>query len=285
MEQQPDPQTSSSVATPQAAVTAIPHTPAYAGRRKAGIARWIYSGVALAIVASLGVATWWMAGQSESGRAATFVQAVRGDLVISLTEKGEIQAVNNVDIDVPVRGRNTVVEIIDEGTFVREGDVLARLDDTEWRKAIQESEVEVRGSEGDVVWAEEQLVLTQNETAGKIDEAEVALKSAQLTLEKFENGERPQAVRKADRSLEVAKLKLDKAIEQLNQKKALYTKDFATIAEVQDAQQELITAQGAVEDAESEREVLIKYKHTMQSDELRYKLEQAKRALARAKTE
>jgi len=52
----------------------------------------------------------------------------RGDLVVSVIEQGMLESAENIEIKSKVRGYNTVLWIVDSGTFVEEGDELVRLD-------------------------------------------------------------------------------------------------------------------------------------------------------------
>lgn len=52
----------------------------------------------------------------------------RGNLVVTVSEQGILESAENIEIKSKVRGRNTVLWIVDSGAFVKEGDELVRLD-------------------------------------------------------------------------------------------------------------------------------------------------------------
>lgn len=52
----------------------------------------------------------------------------RGDLQVTVVEQGLLESSDNVEIKCKVRGRNTVLWVIDSGSFVQPGDELVRLD-------------------------------------------------------------------------------------------------------------------------------------------------------------
>ncbi|MDB4614696.1 HlyD family efflux transporter periplasmic adaptor subunit [bacterium] len=62
----------------------------------------------------------------------------RGDLVVSVVEQGMLESAENLEIKSKVRGRNTVLWIIDSGTFVEKGDELVRLDSLFIQEQIDE---------------------------------------------------------------------------------------------------------------------------------------------------
>ncbi len=52
----------------------------------------------------------------------------RGELLVTVTEQGTLESSENTEIKCRVRGRNTVIFVVDSGTYVEPGDVLIRLD-------------------------------------------------------------------------------------------------------------------------------------------------------------
>ncbi len=52
----------------------------------------------------------------------------RGDLVVTVTEQGILESSENTEIKCKVRGQNTVTWVIENGTIVKPGDELVRLD-------------------------------------------------------------------------------------------------------------------------------------------------------------
>ena len=58
----------------------------------------------------------------------TFV-AIKGPLTITVTEDGNVESANNVTIKCRVEGGASILEIVDDGAIVEEGDQLVKLDD------------------------------------------------------------------------------------------------------------------------------------------------------------
>ena len=52
----------------------------------------------------------------------------RGDMLVTVTEQGMLESSENTEIKCKVRGRSTVIWVIDSGTVVEPGDELVRLD-------------------------------------------------------------------------------------------------------------------------------------------------------------
>ena len=90
---------------------------------------------------------WWLAGAAVLGAAATVSvvalfaaisadstgptlthTVTRGDLVVTVLEQGLLESEENKEVKCKVRGRNTVIWVIESGSIVEPGDVLVRLD-------------------------------------------------------------------------------------------------------------------------------------------------------------
>src|SRR5512143_3813491 len=88
------------------------------------------AGLALLIVAVGVVVVWFkvvQGGEDPITSMATFV-AKRGPLVISVLESGAVKAKEQEVIRNEVEGRPSIITIVPEGTAVKKGDVLVKLD-------------------------------------------------------------------------------------------------------------------------------------------------------------
>ena len=81
----------------------------------------------LAGLAAAAVLTVRAMQSEETGPRLTHV-VTSGDLRVTVTEQGTLESAENTEIKCRVRGRNTVIWVVDSGTYVEEGDVLLRLD-------------------------------------------------------------------------------------------------------------------------------------------------------------
>ena len=86
--------------------------------------------------------------QIAQGLTATVSQ---GPLTVSITESGTVRALDPVVLSSQVEGRITVIELAEEGTFVRKGDVVVRLDSAELEDNIVALEISVENARADLV--------------------------------------------------------------------------------------------------------------------------------------
>ena len=107
--------------------------------------RWLLlagvGGLAALVVAGLGL--WAVLGSSKPEGAADgeTARAVRDRLVVSITESGEIDAKESVDIRCEVEGMSTIVWAVEEGSVVKEGDKLVELDSADLEELVQTQEM------------------------------------------------------------------------------------------------------------------------------------------------
>src|SRR5687767_12451534 len=110
---------------------------------------WIAVVVAAA-VGGIGWAGWtWGLPGGEAGEVLT-AGVVRGDLVITVSDRGELESAQSVQVVCEVEGGGKLVTIIPEGTKVKKGDEVARFDTDALLKSITEQGVKWEQAEGKV---------------------------------------------------------------------------------------------------------------------------------------
>lgn len=85
---------------------------------------------------------------------------IRGEFVAKVIDQGEIQSAENIEIKCQVGSRNGTVQVIDviaEGTKVKEDDWLITLDSTPFRKELEQQLLALSRAETDVIKAQATL--------------------------------------------------------------------------------------------------------------------------------
>ncbi|MBT3567282.1 MAG: hypothetical protein HN494_00420, partial [Opitutae bacterium] len=107
------------------------------------------------------VVGWWLmtAGESEEVLPdALFEQVVRKEFRLEIVEPGEIESAHNVDVLCEVKSRNSagvnILEIVPEGSQVKKGDFLVRLDDSALQKDLLTQRIDVHQAKASLVQAE-----------------------------------------------------------------------------------------------------------------------------------
>jgi len=256
-------------------------------RRRPPLGRWwrrglLAFGVIAILAASLALIPGGMRSRDAGPRLAHTIK--RGDLLVTVTEQGMLESSENTEIKCMVRGRSTVIWVIDSGTVVEPGDELVRLDTlfieeqidertkyalwsrsaAEWSKAnvaraelaVSEYEQgrfvsELMNLEKKLATAESNLVSARNMLShvGLMTESEYA---SELEME-----EKEFAVAQAKLELELKKTEIDvlKRFTKAEQLQALKG-DLAAIKATHEA-----NAERAIADASRRDRALEEYKH------------------------
>lgn len=141
--------------------------------------------IAVAVIAVGGIA--W--ARFSGGRAPEETEALftvkPGDLLISVLESGKIQANKSASLTCEVEGQSTIISIVPEGTYVKEGDELVVLDSASLRDSIEQQEITVKSAEAARTQASEALAIQENQNDSDIKAAELARDFALIDLKKY----------------------------------------------------------------------------------------------------
>ena len=246
---------------------------------------WVIAAVVLVLVviAALGVSKRKAA--SGPTTVAQIYDVVPMDLEVKVSKDGEIQSIDNIDVTCQVEGTSTITTIVKEGTFIKKGEVLLTIDSTEIRQKIEDTSLQLQKAEADVANAREMLEIQKDSNSTNVEGAEVNVTIAQLDLKQYEEGSYPQQLANATTEVEMAKITLNNRLEDLDQTKKLYAKNFVTAADVKNDELDVTTARNALAKAETALTVLTKYSHEMDLTSKKDSVVQATRRLQRVKRE
>ena len=113
----------------------------------------------------------------------------RGGLIISVTESGDIKAVNSEDIKSKVEGRATIVNIVPEGTTittedVNNGKVLVELDSSKLKEQLAQREIELANAKASFADANESFLIQVKQNESDVTAAELKVKFALMDFQK-----------------------------------------------------------------------------------------------------
>jgi RND family efflux transporter MFP subunit len=246
--------------------------------------------VAVVLAALLSVAAYlldvgsWFA---SAGGNETLVTATvkRASLPIEVSAGGELESADAVDVTCQLEGQeHKIIEMLPEGTQVREGETVIRLDPAEINEKLALQEIKVMQAEGLAKAAAEELKIQQNLGASQIAQAELALRLAELDKKKFLEGEYQADLSELQGSIALAQVELQNAQDQLEYGRDLVKKGFQTLEQLRSNEQEVKRAQFALSSQEKRLEVLENFTRERQEVELTAKAIEAERDLERAKS-
>jgi RND family efflux transporter MFP subunit len=235
------------------------------------------------LLAGLGWAglAWGLSGR-KSADVLTAV-ATKGDLVITVVDRGEMESSNSVQVACEVEGGGKLVTIVPEGTPVKKGDEVARLDTDALLKGTNEQEVKWEQAVGKVKTAQGELEVQKNKAESEIAKALLALTLAQIDYESYEEGEYQVELDKRKGTVELGKKELKEAEDSLEFTRGLVKKGFAQLEQMRVLELTVESKRYALRQQEADLKVLTKFNKVRKLTELKAKAEDAGRELERTK--
>jgi HlyD family secretion protein len=180
--------------------------------------RWVW--IFLGVAAVIGVAL--LVGRARRGAAARAVpafelaEAKRGDVKVTVTATGTLQAVTTVEVGAEVTGKVLTVRV-DANDTVKKGQILAEIDPEQLRAAVDEASAQVMSANAAIRLAK----ATKNETALAAERARQQLAEQLISKKELEAAaaaaERAEAsLQSASASATVANAGLKSALSRLN---------------------------------------------------------------------
>jgi RND family efflux transporter MFP subunit len=173
--------------------------------------------IALATIVIIAV-IYFFSSASGSESSGVLATAKKGRFVVDITTTGELEAKNSVQILGPQGTRNyriwnmTIQDIIDEGTFVRKGDYVAKLDPTELTNKIKDSQLEMEKIESQYIQTKLDTTLDMRKSRDELINLNYAVDEMQLKLDQSQY-EPPATIRQAEIDLAKAERAYEQAKE------------------------------------------------------------------------
>lgn len=150
--------------------------------------KWILIFIGAALAAML---AWWFFGSdSDSGRQGASHEVSRRDIVISVTESGNLESLNALEINSQVEGRVQIISIVPDGYVVTPEDVenglvLVELDSAALREKKAQQEITYESALADYTQATESFEIQKNQNESNIRAGELAVRFARMDLERY----------------------------------------------------------------------------------------------------
>lgn len=256
-------------------------------RKNSNRGRWL---ALAAVVTCVGIGWWSLRGgaseEQEAGRTARtadVAEARRQSFDITTVATGELEARRQVEIRSRVEQQAVIQEIVPEGTQVKAGDVLVRLNADKIQTQIDEQLLQIETSKSELVAAENGYTIQVNENANNLRNAELKVKLAELSLQQWMEGE-VKTKREANRlALSQSKLELDRLADKLVRSQKLHDQGFLSKDELERDELDYIRAQSAWVKAQLDDRVYENYQYPKDEKQKRADLEQANSELVKVR--
>ncbi len=247
-----------------------------------GHSRWAASAALFLSPIFASLAACGREGGERAGEELTHT-VTRGPLVISFTEKGTIKALRSVNIYSSLEGMSTIVSVVPEGTSVKRGDVLVELDSSDLTQQLNQQTITVDTAKAALIFANEAVEIQKSLNETDLKAAELLLQFSNVDLEKYKQGDWPLAQSKAESEILIAGEELKRSETKLMWTRKLAEKGYVTGTELIADEIALKKAQVQSRQAIDSRAVLEKYTHAKDNAKAVSDVEQAARALDRAR--
>ncbi len=293
-------------------------------QRASGWAKWSVIVVIVVFgVAVVSVFGYWRYGSNGAagvGDEAGLFTARRDDLVVSVTESGDIKAVDSTDVKCDVEGRPTIVKIVPEGTYISQedvdnGKVLVELASSELTEQWAQREIDLASAEASYAEAKEANAIQVNQNESNITAADLKMKFAVMDLQKYLGeilagslvgpqdpnfdssaaiasllddpnglgGEAKQKTRELTSAITLSESNLQNAMYKLEWTEKLHGRQYVAQTELQRDRLDKQRLEIEKEKAEIARDLFMQYEFPKQTEQLLSDCQEAKRELERTR--
>ncbi|MHC5029128.1 MAG: HlyD family secretion protein, partial [Planctomycetota bacterium] len=217
--------------------------------------------IALLVVISL-IGAFVLTKGSPSGAEVTspdVFEVRRGGFDITIPASGELAALNQTEVSSRLESRATITFIVDEGTMVKKGDVLIRLNDEDILNNIKDAEDTKNTAEAAWITAKSDLDIHVESSASQLAQANVDVKLAELSLLAWQEGDNVSKQQTLTLDVETSKKDYDRLQDRFEQSKMLLEQEFISKDEYSRDEIDMIRARSKWQQAKLALEVYAKY--------------------------
>lgn len=226
--------------------------------------------------------TGWVAGEEDDpGPVDGFTFVDRGSIEQLLVQTGAIESKTQNFILNQCEWSTRVVSIVEEGTWVEPGDLIAELDSSELRERFMSRQVQTVNAAAALERAKEDLKIQQLTNDSKIAAAKLKLELAQLELTGYTEAEHSQKLHQLQSQVTLAKESLARATETSDFVLSMYQRGYRTYDDFENEQIKVIKARNDLSTAEGKLANFTDHTHVRTMTQLAAAAEEAERNLER----
>lgn len=214
---------------------------------------------------------------------AHFCRVERGDLVVSILQSGELKARKSRDILNEAYRDAKIVDIVDDGAVVTNGQLLVELESSQLQEKYLDQKSDVANAEADLLHAQEALEIAKLKNETDLESAALKVELAKLDLKKYTEAEYPQMVLEAESGIKLAQQELKKARSELAGTQELYEKGFSNRQELESDQLNVDRKEIEVRNKTKDLEILKNYTYIKSLKQLKNDVSTSESALERLK--
>jgi len=187
----------------------------------------------VALIAIIVLLVSWSLSSNKDQDNLILVKAAKRDFSIELNIIGVLDAAKSHMISSDLEGLSgTIIYLIDDGKWVKKGDVLVRFDKASFEKEVAEFEAQVESYKAAVQAAEQVVAFEINQVDREIANAEYGHSIAALELKRLREGDGPLKLSILDEELQKVKTELKRYQSFLSDLNSLREKGFDNPSEI-----------------------------------------------------
>jgi multidrug efflux pump subunit AcrA (membrane-fusion protein) len=251
---------------------------------KRGVSTFVIVGlcVALVIVVSLFSFMGGLGGP-EGVFAGELYTVVRGSFGITVPTSGELAAKEQINIHNLLESNAVIIELVDEGSMVSQGDVLVKFNDEAIRDTIRQSELNVTEARNSLDTANSNLVVAEKQRDSDLAAKQLAIDLADLALSAWKEGEVVAKRQQLQLAVQTAEKNYSRLFKKHESSVKLYEQKFLSKDELDQDEIALLNSEATLKKANLDVEVYENYTFKQQQQKKKSDLQQAKDELDRAK--
>ncbi|MCA9016079.1 MAG: efflux RND transporter periplasmic adaptor subunit, partial [Planctomycetaceae bacterium] len=195
-------------------------------------------------------------------------KVTKGPFRVTVTERGQLDSLNNVTLTSKVKGYTTILSIVPEGTMVKAGDLVCELDSALLVDKEKQQQIQVTQAEAELKQAEENVAIQKTQNDSDISAAKLALELAKLDLEKFQKGESQRDLNVKEGAITKSREDLQRAEENFEFSKRIAKKGYKNQNDVEADRINVVKAEIDLEIAKEDLKVEKEYVQKRKEREL-----------------
>jgi HlyD family secretion protein len=233
-----------------------------------GVRRILWAGgLVLSVVAGLIAAASLPLGMSFSDRSAhvaeppayPITRVSRGVLESKVAEQGTVDSSNNIVVASDCEWTARIIELVPEGSWVYEGQVVVQMDTAELVQRKKEKEITLIAAESALVQAREVVRLQEVENESSLAKAKIARHLAELDLKKYIEGEYPRLLKEAEGAVALAEEDVARAKDRLEFTERMARKGYDSPVSVEREQLSVFRYETGLINAQNALDVLVNH--------------------------
>lgn len=165
-------------------------------------------------------------GDAEAPSTGSLYTVERGTLNVTLTENGTLLAKDSRKVSADLESGSKITWLIDEGAIVEEGEIVVRLDSSEFEDDVEVLELDIVQARASLETAQTEKEIQETDNISAIEKAEIARDKAIQEEKRYLEGDAPKERRNLEIAIKEAETSFTRAKKRYEDSKLLIEQEF-----------------------------------------------------------